>query len=91
MKKKLIAIILSTLILTGCDAFEVETKTLIDYRYNDAHQDISTDINGHMSSTYVPENFELQYEYVYKDGHVERRWERCTRFEYKEAMNELEN
>ena len=75
--------------MTGCDCFEVDTRTLIDYRYQESHQDISTDVDGSMYSTYVPERFELQYEYVYKDGHVERHWEICTRFEYQEAVNEL--
>lgn len=35
------------------------------------------------------EAFELCWEYTYADGHKERKWEECTRFEYQATKDEL--
>ena len=79
--------------LTGCDAFEVETKTVIDYRYTEAHteQYDRTDDNGnhYYNYVFVQEKYELLWLETYKDGHQERHWRDCTRFEYQNAKDEL--
>lgn len=36
-----------------------------------------------------PEKYELLWEITYQDGHIERHWEDCTRFEYDNARTEL--
>lgn len=86
--KAIICAIALLVALTGCDYFEVEQKTLIDYRYSAEH--VVTEIdNGNTNSYHYDEKFELLYEYTYADGHTERRWEECTRFEYARAKEEL--
>ena len=84
----LMAMILAV-VLVGCAYFDVETKTLIDYRYSAEHVEYSTDSNGKTTSVHFNEKFELLYEYSYADGHTERHWEECTRFEYQKAKDEL--
>lgn len=79
-------------IICGCSHFEVSKKTLIDYRHDAAHQEINTTGFGddkEVNSYYYPEQWSLLYEITYEDGHVERQWEDCTRFEYKKAVEEL--
>jgi len=79
--------------LTGCDYYEVETKTVIDYRYTEAHteQYDRTDDNGnhYYNYVFVQEKYELLWLETYKDGHQERNWRECTRFEYQNAKDEL--
>lgn len=89
MKIKIILLsLIMTFALTGCKYIEVEQKTLIDYRYSAEH--VITEIdNGNTNSYHYDEKFELLYEYTYADGHTERRWETCTRFEYARAKEEL--
>ena len=89
MKIKIILLsLIMAFALTGCAYFEVEQKTLIDYRYSAEH--VITEIdNGNTNSYHYDEKFELLYEYTYADGHTERRWETCTRFEYARAKEEL--
>lgn len=88
------------ILLQGCA--EVERKYIVDYRYNEPRNDVVTDYeykyniwtekrelvpNTH--TEYVPESYELMWEYQYDDGHTERKWEKCTRFEYDDAKKEL--
>ena len=79
--------------LTGCDYYEVDTKYVIDYRFTEAHTETDTLKNSdgipYYVSDFVPEKYERLWEYVYKDGHKERHWEECTRFEYEDAKKEL--
>lgn len=90
MKIKIILLsLIMTFALTGCDYFEVEQKTLIDYRYTAEYTTYSTDSDGKTTSRHYNEEFALYYEYTYADGHTERRWETCTRFEYARAKEEL--
>lgn len=86
--KAIICAIALLVTLTGCDYFEVEQKTLIDYRYSAEHV-ITENDNGNTNTYHHDEKFELLYEYTYADGHTERRWEECTRFEYARAKEEL--
>lgn len=90
--KKVYTVIMAMILIVAlarCDYFEVETKTLIDYRYSGEHMEISTNSDGKTSSYHYNEKFELLYEYTYADGHTERHWEECTRFEYQKAKDEL--
>jgi len=86
--------------LVGCA--QVETKYIVDYRYNEPRSDIVTEYTYKYNiwkeerelvpdthTVYVPECYELMWEYQYDDGHKERRWEECTRFEYENAQKEL--
>ena len=83
-----ISIIAIILTMTGCAAFVVESKTVIDYRYTPAH--VETEVSDTKTiSTYEPEKYELLWEYTYADGHTDRRWESCTRFEYQSAREDL--
>lgn len=78
--------------LTGCDYFEVDTRYVIDYRFSEAHTETKTDTSGDYpvyKYYYVPDKYERLWEEVYKDGHKERKWEECTRFEYEDAKKEL--
>lgn len=79
--------------LTGCAYNEVESKTIIDYRFTEAHVETSTNTSGDTPVyyyTYVPETYERLWEITYSDGHKKRKWEECTRFEYEDAKEELE-
>lgn len=91
MKKiKTAILILATMaMLAGCDYFEEESKTLIDYRYSAAYTEVNTDEKGNVATEHYNEKFELLYEITYADGHTERRWQECTRFEYAAAKEEL--
>lgn len=84
-----IVALIFVLLLSGCDEFEVETKTLIDYRHDAAYTELSTDFDDKLVTEYHPESWYLYYEITYADGHSERKWENCTRFEYKKAVEEL--
>ena len=79
--------------LTGCDAFEVDTSIVIDYRFTEAHTEAykrETDKGiPYYDYEYVPEKYELLWEDTYLDGHKERHWRACTRFEYQNAVEEL--
>ena len=86
---RIVAIVAVLGLLSGCAYFDVETKTLIDYRYSAEYTSIQTDNNGKTTSEHYNEKFELLYEITYADGHTERRWEECTRFEYAAAKEEL--
>lgn len=90
--KKVYTVIMAMILivaLAGCAYFDVETKTLIDYRYTAEHMEYSTNSDGKTSSYHYNEKFELLYEYTYADGHTARYWEECTRFEYQKAKDEL--
>lgn len=95
MKNKIIVPLLISLamfLLVGCKAFEVEQKTLIDYRYTPSHSYSVTegfDEDKRVVAKYEKESFELLWLYTYADGHQERHWETCTRFEYQKAKEEL--
>lgn len=86
--KGFIAILATMAVLTGCDYFEVESKTLIDYRYSGEYLEWQTS-DGESNTYHHNEAYELLWEYTYADGHKERKWEDCTRFEYKAAKEEL--
>ena len=98
----IVVILILVFILTSCDYLELETRKVVDYRHVDQYTEIYTATesrynpntgqydNVPVSKTrVVAEYFELLWEYTYKDGHTERHWERCTRFEYEDAKNEL--
>lgn len=75
MKRKVLAGIVCLLLLTGCGYFDVETRTLIDYRHNEAHMETDSSVftdKSEIRTTYHPENWELQYEITYADGHKDR-------------------
>lgn len=90
-------------VLTGCGGyFKIETADVIDYRFTEAHEEerIGHSKEYNMFSetyedrpykyqTFVPATYELLWEYTYQDGHTERRWSECTRFEYGNAKEEL--
>lgn len=84
----IMALCVTCLALTACDAFTVERKTLIDYRHSDEWVEYYT-YDGRQCSKHHGEEWELLYEITYADGHVERSWEECTRFEYNKAREEL--
>lgn len=87
----LIIVIISA--LTGCAAFEVDTSIVIDYRFTEAHTEIYTKESGqdvvYHDYKYIPDKYELLWEETYMDGHKERTWKECTRFEYQNARQEL--
>mgnify|MGYP003293119321 CR=1 FL=1 len=89
----LVAVILGIIsYLTGCAYFEVDTKNAIDYRYTEGHTNMiskTTDDYPVYEYVFYPEKYEILWEYTYKDGHKERKWEECTRFEYMDAQKEL--
>lgn len=97
--EKLLRYVLATAVIlgivsqiTGCDYFEVDTRYVIDYRFSEAHTETTTDTSGDYpvyKYYYVPDKYERLWEYVYKDGHKERKWEECTRFEFEDAKKEL--
>lgn len=92
MQKKFKTIICLSLILltiTSCgEYFTEEQKTLIDYRYSSEWTEYYT-MNDKQYTQHHPESFELLYLITYADGHKERKWEVCTRFEYQKAKEEL--
>lgn len=68
-------------IICGCSHFEVSKKTLIDYRHDAAHQEISTTGFGddkEVNSYYYPEQWSLLYEITMRmvtpkeDGRIAR-------------------
>ncbi len=96
----LIAVCMSVFILVSCA--ELESKYIVDYRYNEPRNDVVTEYTYKYNTwkeeyelvpdthtEYVPECYELMWEYRYDDGHKERKWEKCTRFEYDNARKEL--
>lgn len=95
MKKIRIAamiLFLSLSIMSCGEYFEEESKIIIDYRHNDPYIETRTsgfDDDKSINTYYHPETWELLYEITYADGHKERRWQDCTRFEYNNAKIEL--
>lgn len=79
--------------LTGCgESWKVESTIVIDYRHTEAHQEayiVGTGDSRVNTWDFVPEKYELLWEYTYMDGHKERKWKECTRFEYENAKKEL--
>ena len=79
--------------LTGCDAYEVDTAIVIDYRFTEAHTETYTRKTDqgvpYYVYEYIPDKYELLWEDTYLDGHKERHWRDCTRFEYQNAVEEL--
>ena len=89
MKKILIIFLASMMILlVGCDYLKVERQTLIDYRHTEEWTEYYI-FDQKQCSRHYPEKWELLYEIEYADGHKDRQWESCTRFEYSEAREEL--
>lgn len=86
---KLLAMIACFVLLTGCAALTVRSKTIIDYRYTAQYTEYETDSNNKITTTNNPEKFELLWEITYEDGSTRRVWEECTRFEYQNAKEEL--
>lgn len=80
--------------LTGCAYFEIESAHVIDYRFTEAHTEITTRETMEGIPVYdhhfIPAKHELLWEYTYQDGHTEKQWRECTRFEYQNAQKELE-
>lgn len=89
--------------LTGCgESWKEESRIVIDYRFTEAHEEERV---GHKKEynvfaetwvdvpykykTLIPDRYELLWEVTYQDGHTERQWEECTRFEYNNAKEEL--
>ncbi len=103
MRKKCFLFTCCLFLLTGCAHYNVETRTLVDYRYIPEHTEVHSDkvrtkcpscgkqVDGKVvaESHYYPEQFQLMWEYRYEDDHKERKWEDCTRFEYQKAKDEL--
>ena len=87
--KTALLVLMVAAMLAGCAYFDEDSKTLIDYRYSAEYTAVQTDDDGKMETKHYNEKFELLYEYTYADGHTERRWEECTRFEYAAAKEEL--
>ena len=99
----LIAVFTIVVILTGCGGyFKIETADVIDYRFTEAHEEERIGYlkeynefsetwvdKPYKYQTFVPATYELLWEYTYQDGHTERRWSECTRFEYENAKEEL--
>ena len=80
--------------LTGCgEYFNEESRIVIDYRYAEGHTEIWTKKTDkgepYYEYYYVGDKYELLWEVTYEDGHTERKWEECTRFEYQNARKEL--
>ncbi len=89
--------------LTGCgEYFEEDTRMVIDYRFTSAHEEERVGVKKEYNAladtwvdvpykykTFVPDKYELMWEVTYMDGHKERKWEECTRFEYNNAKEEL--
>ena len=88
--------------LSGCAYTEVDTRTIVDYRFTSSHTESKIGHRREYNPTteswtnvpysyteYVPDKYELLWEYTYMDGHRDRKWEECTRFEYQNAKEEL--
>ena len=60
------------LTLTGCKAFTVQTRTLIDYRYTPGHS-YQTINDSKVVERYEPEKFELLWLYTYKGRPLMRK------------------
>lgn len=84
------------------DTWTVETKRIVDYRYVEQYTEIYTGFERKYDfrkddwvtfpvtkTNIVKAHYELLWEYTYADGHTERCWEECTRFEYENAKKEL--
>lgn len=87
--KTIICLALILLTITSCgEYFTEDQKTLIDYRYSSEWTEYYT-MSDKQYTQHHPESFELLYMITYADGHKERKWETCTRFEYQKAKEEL--
>ena len=89
--------------LTGCgESWKEESRIVIDYRFTEAHEEervgYKKEYNAFAETwvdvpykykTFIPDRYELLWEVTYQDGHTERHWEECTRFEYNNARKEL--
>lgn len=80
--------------LTGCGEYwKEESRVVIDYKHTEPYTDIWTRKTDQGTPYYVynriDEKFELLWLVTYQDGHTERHWEECTRFEYQNARKEL--
>ena len=80
--------------LTGCgESWKEESRIVIDYRYVEAHTETWTRKTDqgvpYYVYNYIEEKYELLWLVTYQDGHTERHWEECTRFEYNNARKEL--
>ncbi len=91
-------------LLTGCgEYFKEDSRIVIDYRFTQAHEEerIGYKKEYHSISdtwvdvpytykTFIPDRYELLWKVTYQDGHTEREWKECTRFECENAQKELE-
>lgn len=88
----IITIFISTL-LVGCgEYFKEESRIVVDYRHNEPYvltRQTLDDGNIITNQSYQGESFELLWEITFEDGHKEREWHTCTRFEYNNAVLEL--
>lgn len=80
--------------LTGCGEYwNEDSRVVIDYMHTEPHTEIITRKTDKGDPYYVyiyeKESFELLWLVTYQDGHTERHWEPCTRFEYQNARKEL--
>ena len=80
--------------LSGCgEYFKEESRIVIDYRFAEGHTEILTKKTDkgepYYEYYYVGDEYELLWLVTYQDGHTERHWEECTRFEYNNAREEL--
>lgn len=80
--------------LTGCGEYwREESRVVIDYKYTRPHTEALTRKTDqgvpYYVYVYVDEKYELLWLVTYQDGHTERQWKECTRFEYNNAREEL--
>lgn len=100
--QKTTALVLVIATLTGCAAWKEDRKIIVDYRYSSEHFQEETEYRKEYNwliedyikvpyqvERYYPEKYELLWEITYQDGHTERHWKDCTRFEYDNARTEL--
>lgn len=95
-----IGILLAAVILmiiglfSGCRGhFEVVSENVIDYRYTESRTQSYSRVSDkgypYYEYYFVPEKFELMWEYTYQDGHKRRTWKECTRVEYQKAKEAI--
>ena len=103
MKYKIsILVLILVCMLSGCKAWEEDTRCVIDYRFTEFHEEERVAYKKEYNWVaekwydvpytyieYVPDKYELMWLITYQDGHTERKWEECTRFEYENALKEL--
>lgn len=104
MTKKIIMPIVTILFMVFlCSACRhIDRESVIDYRFTPAHEETRTAMKKEWDywaedwqevpyeyEVFVPDTYELMWEYEYDDGTKGREWKECTRFEYEKAKKEL--